>query len=552
MKKKYILLITFAIINTLSSQNNPQYPYISELFNVVISATVHTGIDTKFHNNIHATHDSVVFVINRKGFEYQTQKGYAKILKINIFTGKKESCIISPSPTYIENGGTIGRIWIWAVAASDSSLFVAVDEGIWVYQLSNTKQFEYLKTIYIENVSKLELAGSNLHAFVENSNGFDWLRVNLFDYEIQKIRALVLKNRFFLQIAPAKVISMNNNALYLLQQNAPAIEKYSLTGELLIEYPLNISNWQQIPEKITNKLDSIEDTTERNYALSKFPIFDYNMMHLFYLFSCERFFMIAIDRNKANATFITPYFVQIIGDSTIIEPYSVKLNENEKFSEKLFPFHTAAAEGNIIFAQLNEHIIQFNRSTTVSWQNKTQKEYKYDVNLYHKDNEPIEKIETYIFANNYIPVDSIQFLDYDNLPFSFNDIKKEKAIFIVSQYPQCSTCIKVIWNYFSNKKLHNVELYNVSQDCQSYLMKKENIKEVGGFLKAEYTPLFWDTKKLNPATKQLLSQKSNPVIVLFDKKLQHIEVITSAHIIRDLMGNLSPYFLHTIDNFIGN
>jgi len=552
MKKICFLVITIILISNLINHNYCQTSYISELFEHTLSATIHTDIEPKYHNNIYTTYDSVLFVANRKGFEYKTQKGHANIFKINVFTGEEETCIISPSPAYLENGGKTGRIWIWALAATDSSLFVAVDEGIWVYHLTETKQFKYTTTIYIENVSKLELVTNTLHAFVENSDGFDWFKVNLFDYEINKNRHLVLKNRFFLQIAPVKVISINNNALYLLQQNTPAIEKYSLTGELLVEYPINISNWQQIPKEITNKLDSLEDITERNYAFSKFSIFDYQMMHLFYVFSCERFLMIAIDRNKLNETFITPYFVQIIGDSTMVEPYSVKLDKEEKYGKKHFPFPTEAAEGNIIFAQINEYVTQINRSTTVSWQNKTQKEFKHEVNLYYKDNEPIEKMETYYFIKNYIPVDSVQFLDYDDHPFFFKDVKKEKAIFIVSQYPQCSTCIKVIWDFFSNMNLNNIELYNVAHDCPTYLMKKENIMETNVFLGMDYTPLFIDTKTLNPVTKCLLSQKSNPIIILFDKKLGHIEVITSTYIIRDLKGNLFPSFLNTIDNFIGN
>jgi hypothetical protein len=143
----------------------------------------------------------------------------------------------------------------------------------------------------------------------------------------------------------------------------------------------------------------------------------------------------------------------------------------------------------------------------------------------------------------------MKFLDYDNNIFYLNDIKKDKAIFIISQYPQCSACIKTIWNYFSKKILPDVELYNVGQNCPTYLLKKENIKEVSTFLKAEYTPLFWDTKGLNAATKLLTTQKTNPFVVLFDKRLQHIEVITAANIIGDLMGNLNPSFIHIIDNF---
>jgi hypothetical protein len=133
-----------------------------------------------------------------------------------------------------------------------------------------------------------------------------------------------------------------------------------------------------------------------------------------------------------------------------------------------------------------------------------------------------------------------------------NAIRKEKAIMIISQYPQCSACIKIIWNYFSKKNLPEIELFNVAQNCPTYLLKKENIKEVNGFLKTEYTPLFIDTKGLNASTKLLLSQKTNPIILLFNKKLQHVEVISAYHIIGDLMGNLNPSFLHAIDNFVEN
>jgi len=130
-------------------------------------------------------------------------------------------------------------------------------------------------------------------------------------------------------------------------------------------------------------------------------------------------------------------------------------------------------------------------------------------------------------------------------------VKKEKAIFIVSQYPQCSVCIKTIWQFFSKKLLPNTELYCALDGCPTYLIKKERIKEVNAYLNAEYIPLFFGTKTLNPATKRLLTQKANPIVILFDKKLQHVEVISGNHIISDLTGNLKKSFLNTIDNFIG-
>jgi hypothetical protein len=83
-------------------------------------------------------------------------------------------------------------------------------------------------------------------------------------------------------------------------------------------------------------------------------------------------------------------------------------------------------------------------------------------------------------------------------------------------------------------------------------MKKENIKEVSTFLKTEYTPLFIDTKQLNSVTRRILTQKANPVVLLFDKKSQHIEVISSLHIIEDVMGNLTSSFIQRIKNFVEN
>jgi hypothetical protein len=190
-----------------------------------------------------------------------------------------------------------------------------------------------------------------------------------------------------------------------------------------------------------------------------------------------------------------------------------------------------------------------NRGTTTSWQNKTQKEFQNEENLYHRDHEPVEKMETYRFIKNYIPADSVRFLDYDDRIFSLNDVKKEKAIFIISQQPQCAACVKALWSYFSRTKLPGVELYNVAPDCPTYLLKKENIKEVNAFLKTEYIPLFMDIKQLNAATKHILAQKSSPVVLLFDKKLQYVEVIPSAHIINDFMGNLMPSFIQRVKNF---
>ena len=90
----------------------------------------------------------------------------------------------------------------------------------------------------------------------------------------------------------------------------------------------------------------------------------------------------------------------------------------------------------------------------------------------------------------------------------------------------------------------------MSQDCPTYLMKKENIKEVNQYLKTEYTPLYIDNKEINSFTQLILSQKTNPIVLLFDKKLQHIEVISTTNIIRDLMGNINPAFQHAIDNFV--
>ena len=539
-------------MSNLSSQNNAQPHYFSEMFHAIFSKSIQADLETKAYSNIYATSDSSLFVVNRKGFIEPIRKGHAKISKVNALTGANENYFVAPSPTYIEKGGLISRIWIWALGATDSLLFLSVDEGIWIYRMMDSNQYKYSKTIILTDVRHLEIANNELHVFIENDNGFDWFKVNLSNYEVDTVRKLILKNHFFLQIAPVKMLSVRNNALYLLQQNAVSVEKYSLTGEFLAEYPLKISNWRPIPEDITTKLDSIEDITERNYAFASYSIFDYNMMHLFYVFPSERFFLVAIDKNKNYETFITPYFVQIIGDTTVVTPYTVKLSEDEKFCENHFPLLTASANGNLVFAQLNDCITQINLSTSVLWHNKTQKEYNQEVDLYHRDNDPIEKIETYKFIKNNIPIDSMKFLDYDNNIFYLNDIKKDKAIFIISQYPQCSACIKTIWNYFSKKILPDVELYNVGQNCPTYLLKKENIKEVSTFLKTEFTPLFNDTNELNAATKFLTIQKSNPLVLLFNKKLQHIEIITAMDIIGDLMGNLNPTFIHAIDNFAEN
>jgi len=551
MKKIFLLIIclTFRIILICQTQNPSKY--VSEMYDFISSKSVQTNLDTKA-NNIYATFNDILFIVHPKGFEDQTRKGYAKLLKINTISGISETCFILPPAQFIEDDGNLSRIWIWAVAATDSLICLAVDEGVWIYHLTENNEYEHCKTIPLENIIQVEISENELHAFVEDSVSVNWYKIDLTHYEMKNVKSLVLKNPFFLQIAPVKIIAIQNKALYFLQQNEPTIEKYSLSGNLLAIYSINIPNWKKIPDEITQKINSIEDITERNYAFARYSVFENNMMHLFYVFPSERFFMIAIDRNEKEKTYITPYFIQIIGDSTIVEQYSVKMDENEKFSNDFFPFLTAKAEGNLIFAQWNEKITQFNRGDTISWQNKTQKEYKHEVNLFHRDNDPIEKIENYHFKKNYIPIDSIQFMSYDDELFPLTDVKKDKAIFIISQYPQCSSCIKMIWNYLSNKTLPNVELLNVSQDCPTYLNKKEKINEVNNFLKKEYTPLFYNTKELNTATKYLLSQKASPMIILFDKKLQHVEVIPATQIIGDLMGNISSSFINRIDNFVDN
>jgi hypothetical protein len=402
------------------------------------------------------------------------------------------------------------------------------------------------------NASKLFAVNNELHVFVDYDKGYNWFKVELSNFEINKVRQIELNNPFFFQIAPVQVIAMNNNALYLLQQNEPAIEKYSLSGELIGNYNLEIQGWNRVPEETADILNSMEDVTDRNYAFAKFGIFNNNMMNHFYVFSSERFFMIAFDENINEGTFITPYFIQIIGEKIIVEPYSVKLQESEKFGDRYFPFAPPRAEGNFVFAQFNEYITQVSKRTTVDWQHKTQKEYQHDENMFHRDNDPIEKIETYRFIKNYISVDSVYFLDYDDQFFSLNDIKEDKAIFIISQYPQCSKCIKNLWHYFSQQKFKNVELCNVAQDCNTYLLKKENIKEVSAYFKTEFTPLFYNSKAITEATKQILNQRANPLILLFDKKLQHIEVISTEQIVGDMMGNFKTSFIHTIKNFIEN
>ena len=552
MKKIYILLIILAFFGNLSSQNNNQLPYVSELFNYTFSKHIKANLNAEVSKNVSAIYESTLFVINKQGFKNQTTQGCAKISKINVFSGIEESYFITPSPSYLESGEIPEHIWIWALAANDSIICIAVDEEVWVYHYTISKQYEYSKTIPIKDVSQIEMIDNMLHLFVNTDDGFNWMTVNLFNDEIKNVRQLVLKHRFFLQISPVKVIAISNNALYLLQQNEPAIEKYSLTGELLASYLLKIPNWENIPDNITQQLDSIENKTERAYAFSKVSIFDYNMMHLFYVFPCERFFLIAIDKKNEEEMWMKPYFIQIIGDTAMIDPYSVKLHENDAFGKINFPFLIPYAEGNLIFAEFKEYITQINRTTPVSWQNKTQKEFKHEVNLFYKDNDPIEKVETFLFTKNYISVDSIVFLDYDDNFFFLKDIEKDKAIFIISQYPQCSGCAKVIWSYFSKKLMPNVELYTITVDCPTYLMKKDNLKEINTFLKAKYTPLFINTKDLNEATKHIFSQRTNPIVVLFDKKLQHIEVTSSEHIIENLMGNLKPTFLHTIENFVEN
>lgn len=550
MKKICILSMALIVMSNIKSQNPNDLPYISDLFEQIVSHQIQTQFASTDRDNIHATDNNTLFVIKQKGFQNQTPAGYAKIFKINLFTGAEEIYQISPPPYFLKKGGNFNRLWIWALAASNTLLFVAVDEEIWVYQYNHEKQYEYITTISIKLVSKLFVVDNELHAFADHAKGFDWTKINLSNYEIQNVRDLVLENSFFMQIYPMQVIAMQNNALYLLQQNEPAIEKYTLSGKLLAKYSFQIPNWNKIPDEITYKLDSIKNITERNYAFPKYGIFNYNMMHLFYVFSNERFFMIAIDKNETAGTFITPYFIQIIGDKTIIEPYSINLQETEKFGEKYFPFLPAKSDGNMIFAQLNEYITQINQSTTVSWQGKTQKEFQQAVNLYHRDNEPVEKIETYRYTKNYIPADSVIFLDYDDQNFSLNDIKNDKAIFLISQYPQCTACIKRLWNYFSHHKSSNVDFFNVSQDCPTYLLKKERIKEINTFFTAEYTPLFIPKKEITTALQYVLTQKANPLVLLFDKKLQHIEVISGEHIIGDFTGNLHPSFLKRIENFI--
>ena len=532
-------------------QTNKPYSYISELFEPVLSKSVQIGVDTKVSNNIYATRNQHLYVVNNQSFGNPSHKGKAEITKLNIFTGESETYLISPPEDYTKNGFNPSRIWIWSIAVSDSLLLLAKDEKIWIYRFTNSQQYEYLNAVALDYVFQMEICDNNLHVLTNQDDTCKWYKVNLSSFEVKKVRNLELKDIFFMQILPFKVVSVSNNALYFLQQNEPAIEKYSLTGELLANYKLKMPNWNNIPEKITTKLNSIENPTKRNYAFSDYSIFDYNFMFFFHAFSSERFFMMALNMGKEEDDFAIPYFVQIVGDTAFIEPFSTQLDEKEKFGERYFPFSIPRNEENMINTYLDDYVVQINRSANLSWNNKTQKEFKREENLYFRDNEPIEKFETYKFIKNYIPIDSIQFLDYDDEPFSFENMKHDKAIFIISQQPQCSLCIKSIWNFFSNKLMPNVELYQIIEDCSTYLMKKEMIKEVSTYLKAEYTPLFVIPKKCNTATKILLKQKTNPIVVLYDKKNQHVEVFSSSYIIADVRGSITPSFIRTIKNFVG-
>jgi len=550
MKKTFIIIICLALLGYIKCQIKEQTPYVSELFEPLLSISIQANLDTKSQNNIYTMNHHDLYVINRRGFDNQTHKGKAKISKLNAITGREETFFILPPPKYVEIEEKTNPIWIWSISASDSLLFVAVDKEIWVYLFSNF-QYEYLKTIDLKGVYYLERENNYLHAFKDTDDGFDWYKINLANNEILYVRKLKLRNHFFLQIGPVQLLSIKNNALYLLQQNEPAIEKYALTGDFLATYSLIIPNWNNIPEIITNKLDSIKNITARNYAFPKYSVFDYNFMLTFFVFPNERFFMMALDRSKSPDGYATPYFVQVIGDTTIVNHYSVGIDENEKFGEKYFPFLMPRAEGNIIYAYSNEYFCQINRKADVLWQNKTQKEFLHEVNLYHRDHDAIEMIETYRFTKDYIPVDSVRFLNYDETTFLFKDVKKEKALFIVSQYPQCSGCIKATLHYFSNNLPDNIDLYCVIADSPSYLTKKENIKEINNYLKIGYTPLFIDSKELDFATKRLITQKANPIVILFDKKKKHVEIISANHIMADSMGTFSRSFIHTINNFIG-
>jgi len=63
----------------------------------------------------------------------------------------------------------------------------------------------------------------------------------------------------------------------------------------------------------------------------------------------------------------------------------------------------------------------------------------------------------------------------------------------------------------------------------TYLLKNREHQRSQCFPKTKYIPLFIDKKQLNSSTKYILMQKANPVVLLFDKKLQHIEITSSMH-----------------------
>lgn len=551
MKTKLLISILVICTYIVFSQTK-QDPYVSELFDLSKFTAIDCFENQQTKNQfLSCTDQNNIYFIDQLGLNLTKFEQYATIFVTELSSGAQKQLLL-PVPEFVRKGKNSQMgIWIWAFAISKTHLIIAIDELILIYKIDETDTIIYERKIDKDNIDELHILNDNLHAFeYDNDMGYIWYKYDMETLHETKVRNLEMDAHFFFQIGPRRIIDIRDNILYFVQQAIPRVDTYNLAGDFLTSYQIPFQNWRAIPIDIKSKLNELKDISERSSYFSKYKLSDFNFVNLFYVFSQNRFLIFIMDKNEVAKSYFTPYLVQIVGDNFIIEPYTLKLKDDVVFENGLFPFPIEKDRHNLVYKRVEDKLISIDAGTTVEWENKSKKKYDTDVDLFHKDCESQTIFQLLELKNSTFNLDAIQFTDFDNTPFFLSNIKKDKAIFLISKDPQCSACIKSLWNWASSITFENVEIVNVSNNCLTYLDRREKAKEINQYLKIPYTLLFLNVTPDSEVMKMLVNQVASPVVMFYNKRKSDIQVISTMRLFDPILNTFSQLFIKRAADFL--
>lgn len=387
--------------------------------------------------------DSCFYFVEQQGFQYDRGKDRFAVIYAISLKDHVQREIVVPAPQ--KNGSARGSkrisdgdLWIYDFDFYENLLIVTTQEEILVYRKEDSSGYQLVfSDCCHKNLHTSYIEGDRLHIFEEDHDGgYLWFHKDIGGDSATLVRELAYEAPHVVQIQPNRHLSHDKEHVYFLSTRHPRFEIYAKSGELIRTEGFELPGWKCFDDYY------IRRSLEKPYGIERIlsvkdDLFSYSYPKMAFHFD-DGLMLFYLQFDTTIGKSVLQY--AILDHDKQLQRYSFN-HDDGRYVAAQFPFDLMKGGYDKGSFSSGNTLVQLTYYSDVSWKNKTDEEYKDELNRYFESNDANVAYKIMHFTGNSDAKPTNGGVR-DRKGDSIHNIRR---VYVVHGDLECSGCVRAIY-----------------------------------------------------------------------------------------------------------